>query len=432
MNHQEMMDSQSEFIDVDRLRVGHFVFLDLGWISHPFPLNSFRIQSDSQIDTIRSLGIRRIRYAPNESTPEPQPPAEAPSLQNDGDGRHAVADPGDDARKSRRTMLAEQHANLQTCERLFGNASRTFRQVAELAHAKPADARNGAQALVSEMVDKLIGERESCIRLLSEKVGERVSLHAINVTVISLLLGKACGMDEMMLHELGAGALLHDIGKIDLPDRLRYQDEHASAAERKLYREHVAYGVALGAKMELPDGVRRIIGQHHEQADGGGYPLGVANDRLSPAARVVSLVNRYDNMCNPGNPAMALTPHETLSRIFSQAMLHFDGKVLNTFIRMMGVYPPGSLVELSDGRYALVVSVNSSRPLKPRILIHTPGIPREEALEVELAEVPEVTIRRALKALQLPRAAMDYLSPRQRICYFFERARGVDSDGGEA
>lgn len=88
------------------------------------------------------------------------------------------------------------------------------------------------------------------------------------------------------------------------------------------------------------------------------------------------------------------------------------------------------MVELTDGRHALVVSVNSSRPLKPQIVIYEPRVPREEALVEDLEHMPDIGIRRSLKPLQLPKAAFDYLSPRLRVCYFFERARSaLDSEG---
>jgi hypothetical protein len=100
-----------------------------------------------------------------------------------------------------------------------------------------------------------------------------------------------------------------------------------------------------------------------------------------------------------------------------------------TFIRMMGVYPPGSVVELSDGRLALVVSVNSTRPLKPSVVVFDLSVPRAEALVEDLDKNSDLGIRRSLKPLQLPKSALDYLSPRQRMCYFFERARSADSSG---
>ena len=94
-----------------------------------------------------------------------------------------------------------------------------------------------------------------------------------------------------------------------------------------------------------------------------------------------------------------------------------------------GVYPPGSVVQLVDERFALVVSVNSSRPLKPKIIVYQRGVPKDEALMLDLEQAPALGIRRSLKPAALPREALDYLSPRQRMCYFFERA--VDTDLAE-
>jgi hypothetical protein len=96
--------------------------------------------------------------------------------------------------------------------------------------------------------------------------------------------------------------------------------------------------------------------------------------------------------------------------------------VLSAFIRMMGVYPPGSVVQLIDGRYALVVSVNSVRPLKPRVIVHEATVPRHEALILDLESQPGIGIRRSLKPAALPADAFDYLAPRQRVAYYFENS----------
>ena len=108
-------------------------------------------------------------------------------------------------------------------------------------------------------------------------------------------------------------------------------------------------------------GLIRVLAQHHENADGSGFPLRVKTERMSVAARIVALVNRYDKLCNSPVLAQAHTPHEALSMLFAQAQSKFDASMLNSFIRMMGVYPAGSVVQLTDDRYALVMSV--ARPI---------------------------------------------------------------------
>ena len=176
----------------------------------------------------------------------------------------------------------------------------------------------------------------------------------------------------------------------------------------------------MGQRMRLPAGALKVLAQHHEQADGSGFPLKVGGERLTMASRVVALVNRYDNLCNPQARTLALTPHEAVSVLFAQGRQRFDGAVLNAFIRMMGVYPAGSLVQLTDDRYGMVVGANSSRPLKPRVLVHDTRVPRNEALMLDLERTPDLGIRRSLPAAKLPTAAIAYLDPRPRVSYYFE------------
>ncbi len=428
-------DTEAQFVDIGDLRVGLFVYLDLGWIKHPFALNSFKISSRDQIDTLLKLGVNRLRWSPEKSDPEP---ASAPEQLDKkvGAGQTAARKIIAEAvatdvaalaaeRRQRREILSTQRENLEVCERQFDSAARSYRQVIDNVRTQPEVVRVQVAEVVGSMVGEMLGQEETAIRLLSENIGERASQHSINVTVISLLLGKTLGLDATALDALGAGALLHDIGMIALPERLRWLDSHFSSAERRQYQEHVRHGVAIGLQMKVSPDQLAIIAQHHELADGRGYPNQLAGEQIAPLARIVALVNLYDNLCNPGNPIQAITPHEALALIFAQMKHQFDAKVLMPFIRMMGVYPPGSIIELSDGRFAMVISVNAARPLKPSIIIFEPRTPREEALVEALEHMPGLDIRRSVKPLQLPKAAFDYLSPRQRICYFFERARGT-------
>lgn len=407
-----MTDAESHFIEIDDLRIGMFIHLDLGWIGHPFALNSFKIASTNQIEIIRGLGVTRLRWSPErsdlpeEAEPLAQEPVEKVS-----------------ALEVRRLQLLEQQRRLDRCDRDFSDATRMFRDILKSLRGNPGGAREQAVAVVDGLLGELLDQSESFIRLLSEKAGERSSLHAVNVTVVSLLLGQRLALDNAALKQLGIGALLHDIGKLELPDRLRWYDKGLTTVERNLYKRHVAEGVELAKRMGLDDEAVAILAQHHEYIDGSGFPRQLRGDDLSQAACIVALVNHYDNLCNPANPLTAMTPHQALSLIFAQSRGKFEANALGAFIRMMGVYPPGSVVTLTDDRYALVVSVSSSRPLKPRVLIYDPRVPRDQALVVDLEECRDLGVKQSLRPVQLPRAVFDYLSPRQRMCYFFERAR---------
>ena len=431
--------ASKELIEVEDLRVGMFVHLDMSWMSHPFPLGSFKIASEEQVATIRSLGVQRVRWTPTQSdtlapaasvgstrsalraesldsapAASPIAPAYPPTAPD------ASAAPDANARQAHKRELAGQRAALQLCERQFAEAAHDCRQLTDLVPSQPTQARAQAEQLSKALVDKMLGEQELCIRLLCDAAGDKASMHALNVTIISLLMGRSLGLSQTDMLDLGVGAMLHDIGKLDLPDRVRHREDHFSGAEIRFYEEHVAHGVGHARKMGLSAGATLVVAQHHEHADGSGFPLRLNTDRMTGAARIVSLVNRYDNLCNPNVAARALTPHESLSLLFAQGKTKFDTAILGAFIRMMGVYPAGSTVQLTDDRYAMVVGVNSTRPLRPRVLVHEAGVPRDEALIVDLESTQGLGIRRSIKPAQLPAASLDYLAPRPRIAYFFE------------
>ncbi len=417
------MDTQASFIDVNDLRIGHFVHIDLGWLSHPFPLNSFKLQCHDQIATIRGLGITKVRYSPDKSDPE------SPAVGSEDAGQ-IVAPIEIDPREIQKELRRKQDAALKVCESGFSDAARGYRELIGNLKGLPTRSWEQSRLLVDGVMEQIQDFEEVSIRLLSEQIGDRASQHSINVLILSLLLGKACGLSDEILKDLGCGALLHDIGKQELPDRLKWFDEQFTSAENKLHQEHVSRGVILGKGMKMSNAALLCIAQHHEAMNGAGYPMRISGAQISPLANIVALINKYDCLCNPGNPAMAITPHEALAGLYARFKGLFDANTLNAFIRMMGVYPPGSLVQLNDERYAIVVSVNSSRPLKPSLIIHDPGVPREEALIVNLEHNADLGIKRSVKPTQLPHPVFEYLSPRQRICYFFERAVSTSASAG--
>lgn len=434
-----------ESVDISRLRLGMYVVLDIGWLSHPFPTSSFKLSQTSQIDTLRSLGLKTVKvdWSRSDATEEsgqapvqsPQTPlqaaqaaarAAAEQLAAEKAGRQAMD------RAERARLLAAQQKSLQVCEKRFLETGRLYRQVQEISSAKPKDAAQQSSAMVASMLADMSTAGEISIRLLSESAGEKSAQHPVNVMIVSLLLARTMGLPEAEMQELGVAAFLHDIGKQQVPDRVRSWGEGFNAAETRLYQEHVSFGVQAAKAMGFSGAVLLAIAQHHEGHDGSGFPKRSKGDEIAPLGRILSVVNRYDNLVNPARPSAALTPHEALAAIFSQYKAQCESSVLSAFIRMMGIYPPGSVVQLSDERYALVVAVNSTRPLKPSVVVHEPRVPRHEALVMDLEKMPELSIRRSIKPALLPAASLDYLAPRFRVNYFFEASDGADPSEAEA
>jgi hypothetical protein len=134
----------------------------------------------------------------------------------------------------------------------------------------------------------------------------------------------------------------------------------------------------------------------------------------------VSLANFYETLCNPVDFVQAMTPHEALAFIFARRKGQFDARVLQLMIRSLGVYPPGSIVELSNGAIAMVVSVNPHKSLRPWVLVYDAAVPKEEAAMFNLEMQVDVTISKSIRPALLPPPVYVYLSPRKRITYFFD------------
>lgn len=431
------MKPRASFIDVAvrELRPGLFIQLDLSWIAHPFPSNRFMLKSMEQVSTLRSLGVTSVKVCSERSDPQaldqalgqvgrasaeaaPPPPAAAHAAAPD-------AAPADEisthqAEQARhRELLAAQRASLAHSQQLHAKAVQGWTGVMRDIVQSPAQAAEAARQLSSQLVDEVQGATDPTIRVLSEAAGTGSVQHAINVTVLALMLTRRLGLPPEDLQDVALGALMHDIGRVLLPPALRQVAEADTALMQRERREHVSQGLRLGMTMGLPPAALRVIAQHHELVDGSGLPQGLGGEDISVAARVVAVVDRYDRLCNPVQGGAGRTPHEAQALLYAQMRGRLDATMLSGFIRLVGVYPPGSVVQLSDGRYAMVVSAHPLQPLKPCVLVHDAGVPREEALLIDLARASALGIRRSLHPQHLPRATLDYLAPGQRMHYYF-------------
>lgn len=406
-------------VSPEQLCIGMYVQLDLPWTDHPFTFSSFKIKNQEQIATLQALGLKSIHYHPSKSDSAPapvpvQPATSAPVKPQSDDALYQ-------AKRARVQRLLAQQERVMACEHEFMNSARAVKSINQNLFAKPEAARQEAETLVQSILDSMLTESDIAINLMKDQIGgEDVYFHSLNVTLLSMMLAKELKAPPSVLRLLGMGAMFHDVGKADIPDRIVRKTEALSRPEQTLLQQHCAYGVETGRKLGLPKEALLVIAQHHEYMDGSGYPKGLKDNECYLLARIVSIANTYDNLCNPMRHALALTPHQALSTMYAQQRAHFDASPLATFVRCMGIYPPGTVVALSNDCFGMVVSVNSSKPLKPTVLIYDPQVPREQAILVDLESEPELSISRALRPEQLSEPMFKYLSPRQRITYYFD------------
>ena len=410
------------YVRPDQLRIGVFVCLELSWLDHNFARNSFKIRSAEQLLQLRQMGLSRIQVDPSRSDNAPLPAAgmappalDAPAPAAEGDSA-AVS-----SKRERIARIVQQREDVKECEKQFVKAAAALKDINANLFTRPAAARESAEELVQQMLDSILTDKDIAIHLMNDKVaGEEMYFHSLNVTVLAMMLARELQIPACDIKQLGIGCLFHDIGKLDIPDRVRTKTDPLTRAERNLMQQHCQYGSVMAAKLGLSRGAADVIGQHHEHVDGSGYPQQLKAGQISTLARIAAIVNTYDNLCNQPNLLDSLSPYEALSTMFAQQRHQFDAGPLTTFIRCLGVYPPGTLVRLSDETLGMVVSVNSAKPLRPSILIYDPAVPKAEAIILDLMVEPDLSVLASLKPMQLPREVYDYLSPRKRTTYYFD------------
>jgi putative nucleotidyltransferase with HDIG domain len=253
--------------------------------------------------------------------------------------------------------------------------------------------------------------------------GEELYFHSLNVSMLALMMARDLKMPLEVAGVLGVGALLHDMGRKEVPGSILLKTEALTQAERNFYEMHCQFGVEIGQHMQLAPAAIAIIREHHELFDGTGYPARLKGEAISPLARIVVIANYYDEMCNPPALADALTPHEALSLMFAKLRSKFDPKFLQVLIRCLGVYPPGTIVQLSNGAIGMVATVNTANPMKPTVMIYDAEVPKDEAMLLDMAHETEFNIAKALRPGHVPREVYNYLSPRKRVSYYFDASK---------
>lgn len=415
-------------IDLGQLRIGMYVHLEVGWFSHPFPVNSFKITNREQLNILRSLNLKQIQFDPERSDPEP-------SLKPETEALAAVPEATEAPKSKLVSRMEVWRSSVESVQARFQWAVSRFDSVQSLVPANLPAARSRSDELVGEHVALLAQDRDISLHLLLDETAGSASVHGVNTAVLALLLGKTMGMQGQILHDLGVAALLHDLGKLSLnisasACALNQKSQDASQVP-SLYARHVGESVALAQAMGFAPSVLTAIAQHHEWADGSGFPLGLLASDMELGGQILALVNNYDRLCNPPAAMTGLTPHEALASLYGQYRQRYAPEVLRAFVQTLGVYPPGSWVELSDGSQGMVVSVNTQQVLKPSVLVYKPSSEQggQGAQQlVELAHRTDQGIRRGLHKEQVQQKALSALQPNRHLCYFFDSSAAIAAE----
>ena len=420
-------------ISTDRLRIGVFIRLEgLKWHEHPFLFKSFKISSDSQITTLRELGVKEVICVPSKSSTLPlAEPAQADAVNDDAGKGTATADDFWRVKQERTKELKRRQDVIANCERSYVASQERVGKIMTGISAGDPKSVDDAAAFADKFSESFLKDADSTLHLMRmDSNDENVYYHSMNVAVLSMMLGREIGVQEEEMKALCQGALFHDIGKSKIDRKVLVKERMLTKAEIDFIQMHPRYGVdILSYSKNFPKLALIIVYQHHECSDGTGYPKGITASQIHPLSKLVSLANVYDNHCNKRNPADSLTPSEALSYMFSRQKVALGEKLLSSFIHCLGIYPPGTVVQLNNGSIGMVISMNRGGQLRPSVLLYDPEVPAKDALIFDMQDDPDLKITQTIRPTTLPQEIFDYLSPRTRVTYFVDPMKASQGEG---
>lgn len=408
-------------LTVDRIQPGLHIRLPLKWNDHPFLLNSFKIKDQEQVEMIRHLGVKFVYFNPEQSDASPLP-ANQPQVEVTQDNTLDLeAQKLWKEKQKRIEKLSAYRRRVIQCEKEFERSLARMRSVMTKIRNRPVDAVGEAQQLIDDIVDKLMSDDNVTLHLMNGKNEfEDIYFHSLNVAVIAMMIGRAKGYSAEQLKALSFAALFHDMGKIKIPTAILRKQVPLTEPESNYLKLHTKYGLDMANQIEdFPDSAKTVIAQHHELRDGSGYPEGLKGDEIDELAQVIIVANAFDNLCHTSIAAEQKIPYTALSHLYKNCKHLYKEENLNILIKFMGVFPPGTVVQLSNNMVGLVISVNASHLLFPNVLVYDPAVPRTQAPIIDLAS-KDIKIVNAIHPSKLPEKIKEYLNPRSRISYFFD------------
>ncbi len=230
---------------------------------------------------------------------------------------------------------------------------------------------DAAKAIVEKVVSSIFRNQDSMLSLIRVKNEEQYTIgHSLNVAVMAIAIGRQMGFSKEKVKLLGLSAIFHDVGRVLVPEALLKKSGPLTDEEFSAVKKHTSLGSELLGKCSaLPEEVAKVAAEHHERYDARGYELGLEGRDIALFARVVAIADVYDAATTNLPYGETLKQADAVKFIYDRGGKQFDKRILEKFLKCLGVYPIGSFVRLSTGQAALVRGQNRSNLLRPKVLV---------------------------------------------------------------
>jgi HD-GYP domain-containing protein (c-di-GMP phosphodiesterase class II) len=333
--------------------------LDRPWLGTPFLFQGFEVSTSDEIETLRS--VCEYVYIDTE-------------LSNDGSSpaiNHSSIEIPTEQQVPGREDQTPVEEELGPAKEIYENSTVALAEIMDgVQLAKKIDSQKVNQ-IVTDVATSVVRNPDALNLLTRLKTKDSYTYsHSLDVCALALIFGRHLGLSKEELDILGTGTLLLDIGKMRLPKELLEKPGKLTPAEYKVIKTHVAHSVDImsSTKGILPAAIE-IAHTHHERNNGSGYPRKLADKEIPVFGKVAAIIDCYDAMTSERVYRPAISSHKALRKLYARKDEEFQAVLVEQFIQCLGVYPVGSLVELSTSEVGVVLSQNRVRRLRPKIMV---------------------------------------------------------------
>lgn len=366
-------------IATSELGLGMFVSgLDRPWLETPFATQGFLIRTEEELARVRhycahvyvdhrrsALPQAKTRFRMQER-PDPSPTAK-------GVNRRRIPmekifpDRPIKAYRDTSDWDDEQPRAEEAVSTLRQDIGKVYQNVSDGGKLDVIKLRRS----VEPVVDSISRNPDACLWVTRLKQHDKYTYqHSLSASIWAVSLGRQIGLPRHDLRSLAMGCMLMDVGKLRIDSRLLRSDRELDVSETAAMAAHVQHGLDILEECGVMNrDVIDIVAYHHERHDGSGYPFGLAGERIPAFARIAGIVDTYDALTNQRPHATRISPSAAIKLLYKERDTDFQAELVESFIQAVGLYPAGTVVELSSGEVGVVVAEYRTRRLRPKVMV---------------------------------------------------------------
>jgi HD-GYP domain-containing protein (c-di-GMP phosphodiesterase class II) len=379
------MTSPLKKILIAQVTLGMYVHKICGrWVDHPFWKRSFLVSSAKTLGTLHTLGNREVWIDTFKGVDVATAASTVPATRT---SEVAVVPAAEPELAPPRTAFGDEVAQAEAVRDRAKGVVKSLFHDARMGRALGMDAATEIVSEVSGAIARSPAAMLSVLRL--KKKDDYTYLHSVAVSALMMALGRRLGVEGAALEDLGMAGLLHDIGKVGVADAVLNKPGRLNPLEMCSIRLHPQIAWDILRKESGPSAVALdVCLHHHEKIDGSGYPDKLSGDAISREARLGAICDVYDAITSDRPYKKGWEPAEAIRRMAEWQEGHFDRDLFHAFVKLIGIYPTGTLVRLKSQRLAVVLTQGRNSSLTPIVRAFR-SLPSNEDIEPVLVDLDD-------------------------------------------